>query len=408
MGPAGNRMIRGGGAAAWDHAEQPSWVLVAGGFHRQGGMDRCNWALARYLIERGDRVHLVCHCAAPEFNDAQNAIVHLVPRPSSSFLLGGLLLARRGCEVARRTISESPAARVIVNGGNCNWADINWVHCVHHAWPQRRGPRPSWFKLKHSFSHWLDCRRERSALVRAGVIIANSARTRSDLIEYLEVEPGRVHVVYPGADPKLCLATPTRRAAARAWLAKSAAKPLVSFVGALGYDSNKGFDTLFAAWRNLCALPDWDADLMVAGAGRALDLWRREINAAGLEQRITLLGFTNRIPDVLAATDLLVSPVRYESYGLNVQEAIYCGVPAMVSETAGVAERYPANLRELLIGDPEDVDGLTRKLLQWHPEMDRWKERVRNFGNTLRSHTLHRMAGQIVGITETRPHTVAN
>ena len=25
-------------------------------------------------------------------------------------------------------------ARVVVNGGNCRWGDVNWVHYVHAAW----------------------------------------------------------------------------------------------------------------------------------------------------------------------------------------------------------------------------------------------------------------------------------
>ena len=78
-----------------------------------------------------------------------------------------------------------------------------------------------------------------------------------------------------------------------------------------------------------------------------------------------MLGHTDRVHDVLAASDLLVSPVRYEPYGLNVQEALCCGIPAMVSATAGVAERYTADLRDLLIPEPTDVDGLVARMLGW-------------------------------------------
>ena len=31
--------------------------------------------------------------------------------------------------------ADDPLARVVVNGGNCAWPDINWVHAVHAAWP---------------------------------------------------------------------------------------------------------------------------------------------------------------------------------------------------------------------------------------------------------------------------------
>jgi glycosyltransferase involved in cell wall biosynthesis len=375
------------------------WVLVAGGFHRNGGMDRLNWALARYLVERGDAVHLVCHRAEPELaNEA--AAVHIVPRPGASFMLGGLLLARAGRNIARQVSRRFFGTRVVVNGGNCDWPDINWVHCVHHAWTTADDSSPAWFKLKNRASRRLACIKERSALRSARLVIANSEKTRRELIEHLAIDPKRIHAIYPGTYSGFSPPTLKRRAAARVWLGKDHDKPIVAFVGALGYDSNKGFDVLFPAWRRLCAQPGWDADLIVAGGGRALESWRRQIGEAGLDGRITTLGFTNRIPDLLAAADLLVSPVRYEAYGLNVQEAICCGIPAMVTESAGVAERYPAELRGLLIPDLKDVETLADVILRWRGAMPYWKERTAPFSETMRRHTLQTMAAEIAALVE--------
>ncbi len=373
------------------------WVLIAGGFHRNGGMDRLNWALADYLAERGNPVHLVCHNVESSLA-SKAATVTIVRRPAGSFMLGGLNLASMGRRIADRISHQHSATRVVVNGGNCNWPDINWVHCVHHAWRRRDASSPAWFRVKSRYAHRQACRQERAALGAAQVLIANSEHTRRDLIDHLRIDPERIHVVYPGADPDFMPPVRARRAAARAWLGKSEARPLIAFVGALGHDSNKGFDVLFSAWSRLCARPDWDVDLIVAGAGRALDLWKRRIAEAGLAGRISMLGFTDRVADVLAAADLLVSPVRYESYGLNVQEAICCGVPAMVTRTAGVAERYPADLWELLIDNPEDAGALAHKILQWRSATPYWKQRVMPLSQTLRAHTLEDMAREVVEV----------
>jgi glycosyltransferase involved in cell wall biosynthesis len=372
------------------------WVLVAGGFHRSGGMDRLNRALALHLIERGHSVHLVCHSAEPELRE-RAASAHIVSKPAGSFMLGEFLLARLGREVARRVTGETPRARVIVNGGNCAWPDINWVHCVHHAWETSDESSPAWFKLKNRFSHWQACRQERVALRRASVVIANSKRTRRDLINHLSLPADRIHVVYPGADADFVPPTTERRASARKWLGKSD-RPLVAFVGTLSYDSNKGFDVLFSAWRELCARPEWDVDLVAAGGGRGLDFWQRQIGQAGVEDRITLLGFTERIADLLAAADLLVSPVRYEAYGLSVQEAICSGLPAMVTRSAGVAERYPDDLQELLIDDPEDAEALTDKLHHWRAALPCWRQRITAFCQILRGYTLDDMANEMVDV----------
>jgi len=37
------------------------WVLICGGFHTRGGMDRANLSLAERLVEKGHAVYLIGH-----------------------------------------------------------------------------------------------------------------------------------------------------------------------------------------------------------------------------------------------------------------------------------------------------------------------------------------------------------
>jgi glycosyltransferase involved in cell wall biosynthesis len=375
-------------------------VIVAGGFHRGGGMDAANAALATHLADRGSKVHLVCHRADEELQKHEMIEIHRVERPAGSFFLGQWLINSSGKRVARTVMAQDAAARVVVNGGNCNWPDINWVHYVHRAWRETdaKGPRLSRAKLRLDKSVALV--RERRALDRAQVVIANSNRTRDSLINLLGVRAERVHTVYLGSEPHWRAQTPERRSSAREWLNKPADRPLVAFIGSLGFDSRKGFDTVWEAWRKLCQRREWDVDLIVAGGGRALPAWQARIAEAGLAGRVSMLGHTDRIDDVLAASDLLVSPVRYEPYGLNVQEALCCGIPSMVSASAGVAERYTADLGDLLIPEPTDVDGLVARMLGWRSTMNSWKQRVAPLARQLRSRTWEAMAREIVEIVE--------
>jgi glycosyltransferase involved in cell wall biosynthesis len=80
-----------------------------------------------------------------------------------------------------------------------------------------------------------------------------------------------------------------------------------------------------------------------------------------------------------------VSPTRYEAYGLGVHEALCCGLPAIVSADAGVAERYPPDLADLLLPDPDDDADLAGRLRRCRAEMPR--ERVRDLSARLRSYT---------------------
>ena len=220
------------------------------------------------------------------------------------------------------------------------------------------------------------------------------------MIEHLGVPAERVRTVYLGAEANAARATPAVRAAARAWLGVPAKRPLVAFVGALGHDERKGFDTLWTAWDELCKRPDWDADLIVAGGGRGVEAWRARIANAGRANRVRLLGFTDRVEEVLAAVDLLVSPARYEAYGLNVHEAICRGVPALVSSRAGVAELYPPDLAGMLLPDPTDAAALAAKLLTWRDRFDGWKRRFNPFAEQLRQRTWTDMAREIVEQTK--------
>jgi glycosyltransferase involved in cell wall biosynthesis len=381
------------------HPRAP-WVLVAGGFHQRGAMDKANAALARYLVECAAPVHLVAYDVDPDLALLAPVTIHLARRPAGSDLLGEFGLDRAGRSVAAKLRRASDGVRVVVNGGNCNWPDINWVHCVHRAWRRSDRNAPLWFRAKNQVAKLLARGREARSLRSARVILANSERTRRDLLDRLSLDNRRVHTVYLGTDPDCAPAGSEARAKARAWLGRNNGRPLVAFVGALGHDSTKGFDTLWSAWNRLCARPDWDADLVVAGGGLGTAVWQEKIARSPLAARTIFLGFTERIQDVLAAADLLVSPVRYEAYGLNVHEAICRGVPALVSAHAGVAERYPSYLGDLLIPNPEDAADLAMRMAGWRPNLIAWKERVLPFANELRRHTWRQMAEQIVSIVD--------
>src|SRR4029079_8952236 len=96
-------------------------------------------------------------------------------------------------------------------------------------------------------------------------------------------------------------------------------------------------------------------------------------HAAG---RVTFVGYSTDMPSLMAAADLLVHPARYEAYGLAVHEAFCCAVPAIVSASAGVAERFPNDLRPLLLHDTESAAELVTRLRTWREGKDHFGERA--------------------------------
>jgi glycosyltransferase involved in cell wall biosynthesis len=130
-------------------------------------------------------------------------------------------------------------------------------------------------------------------------------------------------------------------------------------------------------------------------------LWQQRTAQAGLESRIPFLGFRSDVPDILRAADCLVAPTRYEAYGLGVHEALCCGLPAIVSADAGVAERYPETLQDLLMSNPDDVEDLVLKFKKWRSHQDDYKKLVFSLSQELTSYTWDDMAKNILAAIET-------
>lgn len=379
------------------------FVLVTGDFVKTGGMDRANYALARYLAERGDPVDLVTHRADDALKSHPRVTPHLVPRPLNSHFLGAPLLARAGLRIARRLAPEG--ARVVVNGGNCLWGDVNWVHYVHAAWTPRLRTHSALRSLKAVLSRRGELLTERRALKQARLVIANSEQTRSAVIERLNVPPDRVRVIYYGSDPdRFRPPSASERAEARAALGWSDDRPTLVFVGALG-DLRKGFDTLLEAWLRLASEPSWDARLAVVGTGASLPFWKdAAARAGGSGRSVEFLGFRSDVPLILQAADGLISPTRYEAYGLNVHEALCCGLPALVTASAGVAERYPPGLADWLISDPRDFDEVSERIRLWRQDLGLPRPALATASEQLRAWTWDHMASSILdGIEATSP-----
>jgi glycosyltransferase involved in cell wall biosynthesis len=377
-------------------ATRGSWVLVAGDFRFTGGMDKANAHLARGLARHGAAVHLVAHSVEAGLAREAGVRVTRVPRPLGASALGERLLDRAGRAIAR--YEHAAGAVVVTNGGNCLWPGVSWIHCVHDAWPCSDAGAPRWFRAKNRLVKQWARRRERLATGRARVVITNSDKTRGEVVERLRVPAERVTVVYLGCDEGAAPADPATRARVRGELGFDGAAPVLMFVGALGWDDNKGFDRVWAAWRDLAREGGWTSRLLVVGDGAGRARWAQEAARAGCAGLVRFVGASDRVGDLLAAADLLVSPVRYEAYGLAVQEAIARGVPAVVSASAGVAERYPPAARALLLDRPDAPECLPRAILRWSGAREHWREAFDAFGAALRRYTWTDMVDRIVAV----------
>jgi glycosyltransferase involved in cell wall biosynthesis len=368
---------------------------VAGDFRPTGGMDRANYHLASYLAgSLGRPVSLVAHHVAAPLAEHPDVRVYSVARPFGSHALAEPLLDLTGRWVASRLRASDPRTRVVVNGGNCLSVGVNWVHYVHAAYPSK--PVGTWARrMVGSLKDQRFRRHERRALRHAPLVIANSQRTRQHLVEYLGIAEARVRVVYLAAEPtQFRPPSADERAAARAALGWPPDVPYFLFVGS-PRDHRKGLDIVLSAWRALAEGADWDAHLVVVGEGAEDCAWQQGL------QRVHGLKVRPNIHQLYWGCDALVSPTRYEAYGLAVHEAVCCGLPALVSGSAGVAERFPGELSDLALPDPEDIGDLVARLRRCRADLGAARRRVAPLAASLRTRTWEHVARDVVELVET-------
>jgi glycosyltransferase involved in cell wall biosynthesis len=362
-------------------------VVVTGGAHTHGGQDRANLELVKYLSEKTEAgIHVVTHEVAPDVLSLPRVHVDIVPRPARSIALGERLLERTARRIHAR-IGDS--AIVLANGGNYPHAFVNWVHSVHAVWPVRDEGAPLFRKAFNRMKKWDARQRERRALRSAELLLANSERTERDLVDALGVARERIRIVRFGAD-----------------VADGPSEPnlgelRIGFIGALGWDRNKGLDVVLETLRVLRDRYAIPAMVIVAGAG-SLAPWVQVARSLGLEHRVRFLGMVEDVPALLRGLDLLLSPVHYEAYGLAIQEALVAGVPAIISSAAGIASLVRQGFPQLVITEGSSVETWAAAVASASRDLSALRSGVAKFGASLAERSWEAMAQEIVQLVEGR------
>src|SRR5207302_7072307 len=154
------------------------------------------------------------------------------------------------------------------------------------------------------------------------------------LLRSLGVDEGRLFLTPYVVDTRFFVTaamTADRAATRRAWKVPVEV-PVALFVGKL-VSWKRPEDLL----RALAAVPEMYGVLV--GEGSLRSRLQSLSDRLGMRERVRFLGFVNQrgLPGVYAAADVLVLPSEYEAFGVVVNEAFACGLPAVVSEACGAA-----------------------------------------------------------------------
>ncbi len=124
---------------------------------------------------------------------------------------------------------------------------------------------------------------------------------------------------------------------------------------------HKGYPELAAAMVGVPAATLWVVgERLVSDRGPDM---RAVLLAAGLGERLRLLGYREDVADLMAAADIFVLPSRFEGLPMSVIEAMLTGLPVVAADVRGPAEQVVAGVTGLLV-PPGDAPALGKALAQ--------------------------------------------
>ena len=321
------------------------------------------WA-ARATVElerAGQDVTLVCKRRSEErvVRRAREAGVRRIERLALASGVAPLADARD----VRRLLAWLPDAKVLhVHRGKEHWLAALANRLARARRPLVRTRHIVQAVRPHALNRWLYGRATdqvvtvteaiRRQLVAAGLIAADRVTALPGGVDAQRFHPG----------PR-----PAEAADLRARLAVPADTPIVGLVS--GFRIMKGHPTVVEAAARLAALgPRFH--LLLIGQGPFAPRVRAQIDAAGLGDRVSVLGFVEDLPATMAGLDVaLYSALESDGMSRVLFEYLAAGVPVVASRVGVVPEILEDGVTAMLVpaGEPEPLARAIARLLEDAP-----------------------------------------
>jgi N-acetyl-alpha-D-glucosaminyl L-malate synthase BshA len=103
--------------------------------------------------------------------------------------------------------------------------------------------------------------------------------------------------------------------------------------------------------------------LLLIGDGPEMAMVRRQVDQAGIKDKVEFVGQVDNLEEILPVGDLLLLPSLHESFGLVALEAMACGVIPLATSRGGAGEFIQEGLNGFL-RDPQDIEGMVQAAVQ--------------------------------------------
>ncbi len=171
-------------------------------------------------------------------------------------------------------------------------------------------------------------------------VISVSESTQRDLESFAGVDPGRIRVIYNGADLNRFI---TRdRAAAKSAITEELGLPadFVLYIARLEHPGKNHVRLIeaFSRFRRDTGLAH--KLVLVGSRWNGAEVIEAKVKELELDEEVIFPGFVSNdtLPVLYAAADALVFPSLFEGFGIPILEAMACGTPVCASNVSSIPE----------------------------------------------------------------------
>lgn len=199
------------------------------------------------------------------------------------------------------------------------------------------------------------------SLKKADIIIVNSNSTRVDLIQKYSVKENKIRLSYFAADEEF-YAQNDERNLQNVRNKYSAETGYILHISTS--DPRENTPVVIQAFKAALPYLNVPKKLVICGDAKAEECGLQKfIEELNLENNVIFTGHKvgKDLVELYQAADLFIEVSLYEGFGLQVVEAMACGIPVIVSNTTSLPE--VSGSAGILI-DPIDIDGLSSAMVR--------------------------------------------
>lgn len=298
-------------------------TLVKSALHKQGGLEKYTWQIARDFCALGVEVKVL---TSGPVHDPHLCVVSLPVKKRASFL--NVLQFDNACA---EYLEKHPTPIVFGLDRNRFQTHIRAGNGVHAAYLQRRSAEEGFFK-RMSFAinplHRAILQLERKAFEHPGleVLFTNSEMVKQEVLRFYNTDPSKIVVVHNGVEWK------AMQKDFEAWEEKKEALDAFQFLF-IGHNfMRKGLKQLLQA---LSHIKTEHFQLNVVGKDKHSKYFQELADTLGLGKKVKFHGPQASAVPFYQCADCTVIPSLYDPFANVTVESLAMGVPVLSSKHNG-------------------------------------------------------------------------